>query len=81
MHSARGWRGFDDDRIGETVSLLSRESGGYDPDTIEQDPSALQDIARRFDGKLCLNARVVRAGTVQRGDAVRLGATAALYQS
>jgi uncharacterized protein YcbX len=44
----------------------------YDPDTNEQDPAVLRDIVRRFAGRLCLNAHVVRPGTVAEGDAVEL---------
>jgi uncharacterized protein YcbX len=44
----------------------------YDPDTNEQDPGVLRDIVRRFAGRLCLNARVVRPGTVAEGDSVDL---------
>jgi hypothetical protein len=42
----------------------------YDPDTAEQDPGALRDIVRRFGGRLCLNAHVIRSGQVKEGDAV-----------
>ena len=41
-----------------------------DPDTNEQDPAVLRDIVRRFAGRLCLNAHVVRPGSVAEGDAV-----------
>ena len=44
----------------------------YDPDTTEQDPNVLRDIVRRFHGKLCLNAAVIRAGRVKLGDGVEL---------
>ncbi len=44
----------------------------YDPDTGQQDPGVLRDIVRRFGGRLCLNAHVIRAGTVTEGDAVEL---------
>ena len=44
----------------------------YDPDTIEQDPSVLRAIVRQFGGKLCLNARVGRPGTVNQGDPAEL---------
>jgi hypothetical protein len=44
----------------------------YDPDTIEQDPGVLRDIVRRFGGRLCLNAHVIRSGHVKEGDAVEL---------
>jgi uncharacterized protein len=42
----------------------------YDPDTNEQDPGVLRDIVRRFGGRLCLNAHVVRPGIVEGGDSV-----------
>jgi uncharacterized protein YcbX len=42
----------------------------YDPDTVEQDPGVLRDIVRRFGGRLCLNAHVVRPGHVKEGDRV-----------
>jgi uncharacterized protein YcbX len=44
----------------------------YDPDTAEQDPTVLRDIVRRFGGRLCLNAQVMRPGHVKEGDAVEL---------
>jgi uncharacterized protein YcbX len=44
----------------------------YDPDTAEQDPSVLRDIVRRFGGRLCLNAQVMRPGHVKEGDSVQL---------
>ena len=44
----------------------------YDPDTAEQDPGVLRDIVRRFGGRLCLNAQVMRPGDVKEGDAVQL---------
>ena len=44
----------------------------YDPDTAEQDPGVLRDIVRRFGGRLCLNAHVIRSGQVKEGDAVTL---------
>ena len=44
----------------------------YDPDTAEQDPGVLRDIVRRFGGRLCLNAHVIRSGQVKEGDAVEL---------
>jgi hypothetical protein len=44
----------------------------YDPDTAEQDPAVLRDIVRRFGGRLCLNAHVMRPGHVKEGDAVEL---------
>jgi uncharacterized protein YcbX len=47
----------------------------YDPDTVAQDTDVLRDIVRRFDGRLCLNARVVRAGWVGVGDPVDVAAS------
>jgi hypothetical protein len=44
----------------------------YDPDTAEQDPHVLRDIVRRFDGQLCLNAAVTRAGRIEIGHRVDL---------
>jgi hypothetical protein len=44
----------------------------YDPDTADQDLDVLRDIVRRFDGRLCLNAAVTRAGHVAIGDLVTL---------
>lgn len=43
-----------------------------DPDTLERDPEVLRDIARRFHGRLALNAEVARPGTISVGDEVRL---------
>ena len=43
-----------------------------DPDTLHVDREDLRDIVRRFDGKLALNADVVREGTIQVGDPVRI---------
>ena len=43
-----------------------------DPDSGEQDPDVLRSIVRRFGGKLCLNARVLRGGIVEEGDTVDL---------
>jgi len=42
----------------------------YDPETVEQDPTVLRDIVRRFQGRLCLDAAVTRPGYVTEGDAV-----------
>src|SRR5687767_14925938 len=38
-----------------------------DPDTLEVDPVVLQDILRRFKGRLALNAAVVAGGRVEMG--------------
>ena len=44
----------------------------FDPDTLAQDRRVLQSIVDRFDGRLALNAEVVRAGHVREGDGVEL---------
>jgi hypothetical protein len=44
----------------------------WDPDTQAQDVGVLRDIARRFDGRLCLNAAVVKAARIDVGDEVEL---------
>lgn len=44
----------------------------YDPDTAEQDPGVLRDIVRRFGGRLCLNAQVLRPGSVAESESVTL---------
>jgi hypothetical protein len=43
-----------------------------DPDTLAVDRGVLKDIITRFDGKLALNADVVRPGTINVGDPVQL---------
>ncbi len=43
-----------------------------DPDTLEVDRGVLKDIIARFDGKLALNAEVLRPGTIRVGDSVEL---------
>ena len=43
-----------------------------DPDTLDVDRSVLKDIISRFDGKLALNAAVLRPGTIHVGDPVEL---------
>ena len=63
--------------IGDAVIRLDSLRGRcpmttVDPDTLERDPDVLRDIARRFRGRLALNAEVVRPGLVSVGDAVRL---------
>jgi hypothetical protein len=72
----RGWPGAEL-HIGEAVigldALRSRcPMTTVDPETLERDPEVLRDIARRFRGKLALDARVVRPGLVRVGDPVRL---------
>jgi MOSC domain-containing protein YiiM len=46
----------------------------YDPDTQVQDASVLRDIVNRFEGKLALNARVLRGGMLRVGDEAALDA-------
>lgn len=63
--------------IGEVVIALDSLRGRcpmttVDPDTLEVDRGVLKDIIRRFDGKLALNADVLRPGTISVGDAVTL---------
>lgn len=63
--------------IGEVVIRLDSRRGRcpmttVDPDTLERDPEVLKDIIRRFEGKLALNAEVVRPGVVHVGDEVHL---------
>jgi uncharacterized protein YcbX len=43
-----------------------------DPEAGDCDPEVLRDIVRRFGGKLCLNAHVIRPGVITEGDAVEL---------
>jgi len=43
-----------------------------DPDTLERDPDVLWDIARRFRGRLALNADVAHPGSIAVGDPVTL---------
>lgn len=64
--------------VGETRIALADLRGRcvmttYDPDTNAHDPEVLRSIVRRFDGRLALNAEVVRGGAVRVGDAVRVG--------
>jgi len=63
--------------IGDTVirldSLRPRcPMTTVDPDTLERDVEVLKEIARRFQGRLALNADVTKPGTIRVGDAVRL---------
>lgn len=44
----------------------------FDPDTLMQDIEVLKRIHREFDGRLALNAYVVRGGTLSVGDTVDL---------
>ncbi len=63
--------------IGEVVIAIDSRRGRcpmttVDPDTLVRDRAVLTDIIHRFDGKLALNASVLRPGTIRVGDAVRL---------
>ena len=49
-----------------------------DPDTLKRDPEVLRDIARRFGGRLALNAEVIRGGEISIGDAVALSRSASI---
>jgi len=44
----------------------------WDPDTQAQERGLLRDIARRFDGRLCLNAAVLEPARIETGDEVEL---------
>jgi len=64
-------------RVGRAVVGLADLRGRcvmttWDPDTQAQDVGVLRDIARRFDGRLCLNAAVVDAARIEVGDEVEL---------
>ena len=64
-------------RIGDVLIALAdlRERcvmTTFDPDTLAQDQRVLRSIVDRFDGRLALNAAVVRAGHVREGDRVAL---------
>ena len=63
--------------IGNTVIALDSRRGRcpmttVDPDTLAVDRAVLKDIITRFEGKLALNADVVRPGTIRIGDSVQL---------
>ena len=63
--------------IGEAIIALDSRRGRcpmttVDPDTLEVDRGVLKDIIARFDGKLALNAEVIRPGTIRVGDRVHL---------
>ena len=71
-----GWPGAEL-HIGDTVIALDSRRGRcpmttVDPDTLAVDRSVLKDIITRFDGKLALNADVLRPGTIRVGDPVQL---------
>jgi uncharacterized protein YcbX len=64
-------------RVGRAVVSLADLRGRcvmttWDPDTQAQDVGVLRDIARRFDGRLCLNAAVLEPGRIAVGDEVEL---------
>ena len=64
-------------RIGSAVVGLADLRGRcvmttFDPDTQAQDVGVLRDIARRFDGRLGLNARVLEPARIAEGDPVEL---------
>jgi uncharacterized protein YcbX len=72
----RNWPGAEL-RIGDAIVRLDSLRGRcpmttVDPDTLEIDRDVLRNIARRFDGKLALDAEVVHAGTIRVGDPVTL---------
>ena len=63
--------------IGNVVIALDSRRGRcpmttVDPDTLAVDRGILKDIIARFDGKLALNAAVLRPGTIRVGDPVQL---------
>ncbi|MGB8861280.1 MAG: MOSC N-terminal beta barrel domain-containing protein [Ilumatobacteraceae bacterium] len=71
-----GWPGAEL-HIGHVVIALDSRRGRcpmttVDPDTLEVDRGVLKDIIARFDGKLALNAEVLRPGTIRDGDHVHL---------
>jgi uncharacterized protein YcbX len=64
-------------RVGRAVVGLADLRGRcvmttWDPDTQAQDVGVLRDIARRFDGRICLNAAVLQAARIEAGDEVEL---------
>ena len=68
--------------IGDAIVRLDSLRGRcpmttVDPDTLKVDPAVLRDILQRFDGRLALNARVLRAGRMAVGDTVVVTAAAA----
>jgi uncharacterized protein len=63
--------------IGDAIVALDSRRGRcpmttVDPDTLDVDREVLKDIIRRFEGKLALNADVVRPGTIRVGEPVTL---------
>jgi uncharacterized protein YcbX len=73
-------------RIGDVVIGLRDLRGRcvmttFDPDTVEQTPRVLRSIVEQFDGKLALNASVVRPGVIRVGQRVDLLSPAQLRQA
>ena len=72
----RAWEGKSL-QIGDALIALADLRGRcvmttFDPDTLAQDHRVLRSIVDRFDGRLGLNAAVVREGSVREGDRVDL---------
>ena len=72
--SEAGWPGAEL-HIGDAIIRLESLRGRchmttIDPDTLAVNPEVLRDIVRRFDGKLALDATVVRPGIINVGDPV-----------
>ncbi len=64
-------------RVGDALVGLADLRGRcvmttFDPDTHAQDVKVLRDIVERFEGTLCLNARVLQPARVAVGDPVEL---------
>jgi uncharacterized protein YcbX len=64
-------------RVGRAVVGLADLRGRcvmttWDPDTQAQDVGVLRDVARRFEGRLCLNAAVLEPARIETGDPVEL---------
>jgi len=64
-------------RIGELTIAVDSLRGRcvmttYDPDTLEQDPVVLQDIVKRFSGRLALNCAVETGGAIELNQKVEL---------
>jgi uncharacterized protein YcbX len=74
----RGWEGARL-QIGEVVIGVADLRGRcvmttFDPDTLAQDVGVLRSIVERFDGRLALNAHVVKGGLLREGDDVVVSA-------
>jgi uncharacterized protein len=64
-------------RIGSVVINLDSLRGRcvmttYDPDTLQQDPTVLKDIVKRFGGELALNCAVEHGGVIELNQKVEL---------